>query len=304
MNKLGIIILLIYLSFNYVPGKYVALAIVSILLFGVYYLYKNQGQLLYHPSMPSREYACSPTHFQTEFEDVSFPTSDGETIHAWLCREPTKSPQAMTLLYFHGNAGNISHRMPHAVDFIRHLNCNVLLVSYRGYGQSTGAPTEPGLRMDAQAALDYVLSRSDLNTKAVMVFGSSLGGAVAIDLVSRNTDKVAGLIVENTFTSIVDMIDAVMPVMKPFKRLAVNKWESAKCIDKISAPILFLSGLADELVPPTQMRALFAKATSSVGKEMATFDTGTHNETFTQQYYYVRVADWVRKILLLRQATE
>lgn len=109
---------------------------------------------------------------------------------------------------FHGNAGNIGHRVPIAKVLEENAGCNVLMLEYRGYGLSTGTPNEIGLMIDSQTALDYIRQRGELKRNKIVVYGQSLGGAVAIQLVAKNQDAgdVAGLILENTFTSMRKLI--------------------------------------------------------------------------------------------------
>ena len=107
---------------------------------------------------------------------------------------------------FHGNAGNIGHRLPIAKMLQDALHCNIMMVEYRGYGKSTGTPDEPGLKIDAQAGLDYLLQRPDTKDASIVAYGQSLGGSVAINLVRDNQEKFAGLILENTFLSIRKLI--------------------------------------------------------------------------------------------------
>ena len=109
---------------------------------------------------------------------------------------------------FHGNAGNIGHRVPIAKVLEENIGCNVLMLEYRGYGLSTGDPDEEGIKIDAQTALDYIRQQKETKGGKIIVFGQSLGGAVAIQLVARNQEAgdIVGLILENTFTSIRDMI--------------------------------------------------------------------------------------------------
>ena len=123
---------------------------------------------------------------------------------------------------------------------------------YRGYGLSTGTPGEKGLAIDAQTGLDYIRSRAELRGNKIVVYGQSIGGAVAIDLVSKNQQAgdIAGLILENTFLSIEKMIPAVMPAARYLTPLCHEHWRSEKSLPKITdVPILFLSGLRDEIVP-------------------------------------------------------
>lgn len=114
----------------------------------------------------------------------------------------------ITILMFHGNAGNIGHRVPIAKVLVETLGCNVLMLEYRGYGLSTGVPDESGLNIDSQTALDYIRERPETRDTNILVYGQSLGGAVAINLVARNQKKgdIAGLILENTFLCIRKLI--------------------------------------------------------------------------------------------------
>jgi fermentation-respiration switch protein FrsA (DUF1100 family) len=126
------------------------------------------------------------------------------------------------------------------------------MLEYRGYGLSTGTPNEEGLVIDAQTGLDYIRSRDDLKNNKIVVFGQSIGGAVAIDLVSKNQEAgdVKGLILENTFLSIAKMIPNAVPVAKWLTPFCHEYWRSEEMMPKITkVPVLFLSGLQDEIVP-------------------------------------------------------
>ena len=117
-------------------------------------------------------------------------------------------PRNLTVLMFHGNAGNIGHRVPIAKAVQDTLQCNVFLLEYRGYGMSTGTPDEAGLKIDAQTGLDYLRQRAETRDTEIVVYGQSLGGAVAINLVAQNEEQgdISGLILENTFLSIRKLI--------------------------------------------------------------------------------------------------
>lgn len=144
-----------------------------------------------------------------DFEDLQLPTPDGESLHAILIRRPrnSKAPN-MTVLMFHGNAGNIGHRVPIGKVLRDTLGCNVLMLEYRGYGLSTGAPDEAGLKVDAQTGLDHIREREETKDSKIIIYGQSLGGAVAVDLVASNQDRgdISALILENTFLSIRKLI--------------------------------------------------------------------------------------------------
>ena len=181
------------------------------------------------------------------------PTPDGETLSAFLVRPPNKSQaRPITILTFHGNAGNIGHRLPIARVLANDIQCTTLMLEYRGYGLSTGRPNEKGLMIDAQTGLDYIRQREDLKGNKIVVYGQSLGGAVSIDLVAKNkgTGDIKALILENTFLSIAKMIPTAMPIAKHLTPLCHEYWKSEDMLPQITdIPILFLSGLQDELVP-------------------------------------------------------
>jgi abhydrolase domain-containing protein 13 len=169
---------------------------------------------------------------------------------------------------FHGNAGNIGHRLPIARILEESIGCNVLMLEYRGYGLSTGDPDEAGLTIDAQTGLDYIKNRPELKNTKIVVYGQSLGGAVSIAMCAKNHDagNIAGLILENTFTSMKKLIPrfehqclssvvslicvSAFPPAKYVARLCHQNWTSENTLPKIiNIPILFLSGLKDEIVP-------------------------------------------------------
>ena len=151
-----------------------------------------------------------PTQFGiSDYEDLRLPTPDQETLGAFFIRAPNRGiARNITILMFHGNAGNIGHRVPIAEYLGESLGCNCLMLEYRGYGASTGSPDEKGLMIDAQTGLDWIRTSKETKDNKIVVYGQSIGGAVAIQLVAKNQDAgdVIGLILENTFTSIRKMI--------------------------------------------------------------------------------------------------
>ena len=154
------------------------------------------------------------------YEELKLPTPDGETLGCFLIKAPNKQhAKNVTILMFHGNAGNIGHRLPIARVLSNDLACNVLMLEYRGYGLSTGNPSEKGITIDAQTGLDYIRSRDDLKRTKIVVYGQSLGGAVGIGLVAKNQQQgdIAGLVLENTFLSIQKMIPRYV-VGRPLRR--------------------------------------------------------------------------------------
>ncbi len=202
----------------------------------------------------SRTDVPRPTQFGIkDFEELVIPTSDGEKLSAFYIRGPRRSRHSnCTILMFHGNAGNIGHRLPIARMLINYVGCNVFMLEYRGYGLSTGEPDEKGLMIDAQTALDYLRERAETRDHKIIIYGQSLGGAVSIRLVQRNqtSGAVVGLMLENTFLSMRALIPSVIPPAKYLTMLCHQVWPSESMITNITeVPILFLSGLQDEIVP-------------------------------------------------------
>lgn len=266
-------------------------------------LYVFQDKLLYFPSMPpnSRTAFVSPHHFglQNVLEEVFFTTKDGLRLQGYFVPNTRgKATNSVpTLLYFHGNAGNLSFRLPNIKHLVATVGANVLIVSYRGYGKSEGTPSEEGLRLDAEAALDYLyFERDDIDKTKIVAFGRSLGGAVAIRLAADHQDRVAAVIVENTFTSIPDMIDVVLRWLSPFKFLSRNKWSSKDVVGQLTIPILLLSGEKDELVPARMMQQLYERSTGSLKRHIIYFAEGTHMDTFMQPGYYKKVKRWLKTV--------
>ncbi len=174
---------------------------------------------------------------------------------------------------------------------------NVFIVEYRGYGKSTGYPSEVGLQIDAQSALNYLKSECKLiDSSKLIAFGRSLGASVAIDVTLRNMDSFRGLIIENTFTSISDMVEYLFPLLKYHKFLSFNKWDSIDKVKYISEdfPVYFILGKYDEVIPPILMKQLFY-ACSSTKKKINEYP-GYHNETYLCENYYEDMNDWICSI--------
>ncbi|KAL1979013.1 hypothetical protein VTN96DRAFT_7428 [Rasamsonia emersonii] len=262
-------------------------------------LYFKQNELIYPRNVPAdaRTNIPKPTQFGiTDFEDLMIPTPDGESLNALFIRPSNKRlARDLTILMFHGNAGNIGHRIPIAKVLVETVGCNVLMLEYRGYGLSTGVPNETGLKIDAQTALDYIRQRPETKRTKILVYGQSLGGAVAINLVANNQEQgdIAGLILENTFLCIRKMIPAVFPPARFLARLCHQYWPSEDILPKITeVPILFLSGLKDEIVPPSHMSELYAlcKSPQKVWRELP---NGGHNDSVAEPGYFEHIHSFV-----------
>jgi len=277
-------------------GLYGLTGMVGLLSSALYYF---QNEIIYPRNIPTgaRTQVPQPAQFGiTDFEKLDIRTPDGETLNAFLIWPENKQhAKNVTIIMFHGNAGNIGHRLPIAKVLSKDIACNVLMLQYRGYGLSTGDPDEKGLTIDAQTGLDYVRERGDLKHTKIVVYGQSLGGAVGIGLVANNERQgdIAGLILENTFLSIQKMIPSVMPAARVLTPLCHQVWPSEKMLPQITrVPILFLSGLRDEIVPPSHMKQLFniCNAKTKIWRELP---YGDHNTTVAEVGYFAFVEDFI-----------
>ncbi|KAL3284657.1 hypothetical protein HHI36_018811 [Cryptolaemus montrouzieri] len=290
----GVLLLLYYMH-----GGLLAFILLFISILGM--LYHAQDNFLFYPEVPShsRVYIPVPSMFGLPYESVYIKTSDGIIIHMYFIHQPReRRKNSPTILFFHGNAGNMGHRLQNCVGLYHNLHCNILLVEYRGYGLSEGSPTEEGLYTDARASLEYLFTRNDINHNEIIIFGRSLGGSVAIDLASRNEYfmKIWCLVVENTFTSIPNMAKVIFGwrLFQLLPQLCYkNKFLSSSKMKSVCVPTLFISGLADTLVPPKMMSELHRGCGSYV-KQLLQFPAGTHNETWTLQGYYHSFATFLQ----------
>jgi fermentation-respiration switch protein FrsA (DUF1100 family) len=215
------------------------------------------------------------------FEEAFVTTADGEKIHTWLMYQQETSAEVPTLLYFHGNAGNMGFRLQNAAAMYCRAGINVLMMDYRGYGKSTGTPTEWGLNLDAEAVLLHAVKHPRLTRSPMVVFGRSLGGGVCFSLAAKHPNLVKAIVVENTFLSIGAMVDCLMPYIARLKPLVLRiKWDNDVKVKSAKQPILFISGDSDELVPPFHMKKLFDTAHVSAHKEFFSVSGGTHNDTW------------------------
>ena len=256
-----------------------------------------------HPSQNPRRYR-SPSEHNIPFETHIIQCADGTSIHSWLLYHPENnkrgsSSSVPTIIFFHGNAGNIGLRLPNAIQMYHYLKANIWLIEYRGYGDSDDVkPTEKGLQLDAEGVMNYINTHSNtsklqyVDPKRLFVFGRSLGGAVAFHMaqysqsLKQQQHQLAGVIVENTFLSISEMVDHLMPYVAPFKMLILRmQWNSGTIVPTLRIPTLFLAGAKDTLVPHSHMLELYNRMKSSKVENLVRMhivDDGTHNETWMQ----------------------
>ncbi|KAI0726102.1 Alpha/Beta hydrolase protein [Fomitopsis betulina] len=297
---------------------------------GVGLLFFGQNYLVYPAAFPqgSRKEVPKPSDFGLEYEDLELVTPDRVKLRCYLLTQkkdlshigwdavdsPEQSDEEYAstrpvVMMFHGNGGNIGHRLPLANVFYGKLRCNVFMLSYRGYGLSEGHPSEKGLRMDAQCALDFIRTHPCLSKSPIILYGQSLGGAVAIDLASRNPSAIRAVILENTFLSLPRLIPSAFPVLGPFAFMCHQKWDSAAKVPLIPCdiPILMLSGLCDEVVPYEHMLDLWeivqkrmipgkSSETGTGKSKFVQLVRGSHNNTCMQPGYWSAIRRFVRSL--------
>ena len=243
-------------------------------------MYLAQGSLIYFPQTTS-EHATTPAVHGLQYDDVSIRTEDGETLHAWWV--PAANPRG-TVLHFHGNAGNISNRIDYARMF-RGLGYNTLLVDYRGYGRSTGSPTEAGTYQDASASRRWLVDTRGLADRDIVVFGESLGGAVACWLAAKHAPR--ALVLASTFTSVPDLGAEVYRFL-PVRLLSRFHYNTRECVGRIASPVLVVHSPSDDIIPYAHGERIYAAAREP--KAFLRIDGG-HNSGFV----FMR-PEWVKAI--------
>lgn len=223
------------------------------------------------------------------------------------------NPSTPTILFFHGTSGNIGHRIGYAHTLSTICQCNVMLLNCRGYGLSDGHAHSKGIREDSQAGLEYLLTkRKDVDRENVFVLGQSMGGAIAIDLAMRNLGKIKGMIIDNTFTRIADLVPEVLPPFSHLRDYLTEDWDSLGAIERASGDknfphCLFLIGDKDELINSRNGKELYRAAAEaaegSKGKEvrMLLFKYGFHVHTFKEPFYFDSISQFINEVINSRK---
>jgi len=214
------------------------------------YLYYLQDSLIYHPL---RELEATPGNIGLDYRAVALKTSDGLKISGWYI---TASQRRGVVLFFHGNGGNISHRLE-SIRIFNNIHMDVLIIDYRGYGQSEGSPSKEGTYKDAEAAWDYLVQTMHVSPDRIIIFGRSLGSAVAAEMALRH--QAAGLILESGFTSIKDIGKELFPYL-PVSLIVRHKYDTISKVDRIEIPKLIVHSPQDDIIPYTHGIALYHRA--------------------------------------------
>lgn len=218
------------------------------------WVYLRQDDMVYQPLA---DLVGAPADIGLEYEEAWLKTRDGVDIHGWFV--PGQGAVRRVLLFCHGNAGNISHRLD-SLKIFHDLDLSVFIFDYRGFGKSRGKPDEKGTYLDAEAAWEHLLARG-YAPEEIVIFGRSLGGAVAAHLAAHLPagKDAAALILESTFTSLADVGAAFYPYL-PVRLLTLHRYETIKHLRKVRCPVLVVHSADDELIPMAHAQALFAAA--------------------------------------------
>lgn len=232
-------------------------------------VYFMQGRMLYLSDVPGRTLTMTPADVGMDYQDVSIEAADGVTLHGWFI----VGRSSRTLLFFHGNAGNISHRLDSIRQF-QDLGLSVLIIDYRGYGRSAGRTTERGIYRDADAAWQYLIVDRGIAARDIVIFGRSLGASVASRLAAQH--QPLALIVESSFTSVPDIAQDLYPWL-PARWLSRLSHATRDYVRDVRCPVLVVHSRDDEIIPFHHGEEIFASANEP---RTLLAIRGTHNDAF------------------------
>ncbi len=276
--------------------KNIIALIAAVIFFYLFLRWFEKKQIYF----PDGEIEFTPESIALPFEDVYFNASDGVRLNGWFV--PAVNSDT-TLIFFHGNGGNIGDRLA-CIAIFNKLGLNIFIFDYRGYGRSTGRPSEEGTYLDAMAAYDYVAGRKDVDPAGmhsngisddkIILYGESLGGAIAYELAANR--KVAAVVTMGAFSSVADMGKVLYPFMSvKFIRLIMRtSYDTVSKADKIKIPKLIIHSVADEIVPFEQGRKLFSGACEP--KEFYEMRGGHIDAMFTYESEFCeRITSFLKK---------
>ena len=240
---------------------------------------------------PDKRIEATPRDWGLAYEEISFKTQDGLSLHGWWI-PGTGSP--LTILWFHGNGGNISYRLDNINRRHDLLGANIFIFDYRGYGRSEGGASEEGTYKDGDAAIRYLHSREDIDPAKIVFLGESLGSAVAVEMATRH--DCAALILEAPFLSIPEMAKVSFPFL-PIGSLLQTRYDTLSKIGQVRVPLLIVHGEDDEIVPFRHGQRLFEAA--SEPKELYVIKQARHNDLYLigGQAYLETLARFLGRII-------
>jgi fermentation-respiration switch protein FrsA (DUF1100 family) len=255
------------------------IALVVILAVCTYLFYPSVESFFIY--FPQSRFDFTPEEFRLQYKEAYFNTEDGNQLHGWFFPAGKDGP---VILHFHGNAGNISHRLDLVQPFLR-KGLSVFLVDYRGFGKSSGRPSEPGLYKDGLAAWSYLVEKERIAPERIMLHGHSIGAAIAIEVALQK--KVRGLVIESAFTSTKDMAKT-MALFALFSPVFPAHYNNLEKIPRVSVPKLVIHGERDEIVPFAMGQKLFEAATDP--KFFYPVKDAGHNDVFivgAEKYFQI-----------------
>ncbi len=229
-----------------------------------------ENKIIFHPSRYPEGF-WNPASVGVPAQDIYFKAEDGIKLHGWFIPNPNA---VATLLWFHGNAGNLSHRLDN-IQRLKPLNLNIFIFDYRGYGRSEGEPDEQGIYRDSRAAYKKVLELDGVSVDSLFLFGRSLGGICAVETALNHPAR--GLIMESVFTNSADMSRQVFPLV-PLGWAIRSKLDALGKVPHLKLAKLFLHGTRDEIVPYDLGRKLFEQAGNP--KTFYPIEGAGHNDTY------------------------
>jgi fermentation-respiration switch protein FrsA (DUF1100 family) len=243
------------------------------------------NSLLY---FPAARLDGTPRDAGLEYRDLEIATGDGQRLHGWWIPRRGGAPALGHVLHFHGNAGNISHRLDEAA-VLSAAGLDVLLFDYRGYGRSTGSPGEGGTYQDARAAREALLRQPGVDPARILYLGESLGGAVAVELAGAAPPR--GLVLRSTFTSVRDMARLHYPIVPA--AVVVDAYPTLSRLRELRVPLLVIHGDRDDIVPLSHGEALLAAAREP--KRLEIVRGAGHNDLLwvAGARYAAAIAEWV-----------
>ncbi|MBK5929975.1 alpha/beta hydrolase [Halochromatium salexigens] len=271
------------------------MALLGLLLFGLL-LWWLQPRMIF---FPSERLVASPTDWGLDHEEVQLVTEDDVALHGWLVAPPKPRATApRTLLFFHGNAGNVSHR-GESIRIFTDLGLEVFIIDYRGYGRSEDSPSEHGLYQDAKAAWNWLIQVRGIPPEEIVLFGRSLGGAVAAWLAAQVSP--AALIVESSFDRMQSLAETHYPLLSRVIPLRVE-FPAVEHMASVHAPVLVLHSPDDEIVPSRLGRRLYEAAP---GPKRFVELQGGHNEGFlrSQPHYQKALVSFLDQRFALDSGT-
>ncbi|MFB6259845.1 MAG: alpha/beta hydrolase [Thiohalorhabdaceae bacterium] len=255
-------------------AAYIAAAVLLGYLGVVAAVYWSQDRLLYLPHQPSRAISATPEAVGLGYQEVTLTAADGVRLHGWYV--PAAAERGV-VAFFHGNAGNIGHRLE-TLRLLNDLGLATLIIDYRGYGRSEGQPSEAGTYRDADAVWHHLTEERDIDPARIVLFGRSLGAAIAARLAARHTP--GALVLESPFTSVPELAAEIYPYL-PVRWLSRYRYATADYAARAGCPLLVIHSSDDDIVPIAHGRAVYQHA---AGPKRFLELTGGHNAGFIESY--------------------